>query len=49
LHAAIADLNRRRYSGWWPDWSTNLEKIPRGWNEVAEAILQLAADERVSD
>ena len=49
LHAAIADLNRRRYSGWWPDWSTNLEKIPRGWNEVADAILQLAADERVPD
>ncbi|MGD0279114.1 MAG: glycosyltransferase [Smithella sp.] len=42
LNAAIADLNKRRGSGWWPDWSKNLENIPRGWNEVADAILQLA-------
>ena len=46
LNAAIADLNKRRASGWWPDWSTNLEKIPRDWNEVAEAMLQLAAVEK---
>jgi len=46
LHAAIAELNKRRASGWWPDWSTNLGKIPRGWNEVADAILQLVADEK---
>ncbi|MFA5321227.1 MAG: glycosyltransferase [Smithella sp.] len=42
LCAAINDLKKRRDSGWWPDWSTNLEKIPHGWNEVAYAILHLA-------
>jgi glycosyltransferase involved in cell wall biosynthesis len=49
LQAAIADLNRRRDSGWWPDWSKNLEKIPRDWNEVANAILQLATAEKTPD
>ena len=46
LHEAIAELSKRRDSGWWPDWSTNLKKIPRDWNEVAEAMLQLAAVEK---
>lgn len=41
LHAAIVLLNERRLSGWWPDWTANLEKIPRDWQEVANAILQL--------
>jgi glycosyltransferase involved in cell wall biosynthesis len=49
LHEAIAELNKRRDSGWWPDWSTNLEKIPGDWNKVAEAMLQLAAFEGVPD
>lgn len=42
LHAAVTELGRRRDSGWWPDWSSSLEKIPRDWNEVANAMLQLA-------
>ena len=49
LHAAIVDLNKRCESGWWPDWSTNLERIPRDWNEVADAMLQLASAEKASD
>lgn len=40
LHEAIAELNKRRDSGWWPDWSTNLKKIPRDWNEVSDAIFK---------
>jgi len=49
LHAAIVELNKRRDSGWWPDWSINLEKIPRDWNEVADAMLQLTAAEKAPD
>jgi len=49
LHAAISELNKRRDSGWWPDWSTNLEKIPRGWDEVTDAMLQLATATKASD
>ena len=45
LHAAIAELSKRRDSGWWPDWSTNLETIPRDWENVADAMLQLATAE----
>lgn len=45
LHAAIVELAKRRDLGWWPDWSTNLKKIPRDWNEVAEAMLRLATAE----
>jgi len=46
LHAAIDELAKRRNFGWWPDWSTNLKKIPRDWQEVADAMLHLAADEK---
>jgi hypothetical protein len=42
LHAAVIELSKRRAAGWWPDWSANLEKIPRDWDEVAEAMLALA-------
>ncbi|PKN53486.1 MAG: glycosyl transferase family 1 [Deltaproteobacteria bacterium HGW-Deltaproteobacteria-13] len=49
LNAAIVDLNQRRQSGWWPDWSKNLEKIPHGWPEVADEILELAAGEKMLD
>lgn len=49
LHAAIAELTKRRDFGWWPDWSANLEKIPRDWKEVADAMLQLATAEQVPD
>lgn len=45
LHAAIIELSNRRDVGWWPDWSTNLEKIPRDWTEVAEAMLHLTTAE----
>lgn len=49
LHTAIVELTKRRDSGWWPDWSTNLEKIPLDWQEVADAMLQLATAEEVLD
>ena len=43
LKSAVVALIKRRDSGWWPDWSTNLEKIPRDWDEVADAMLRLAS------
>ena len=45
LHAAIEELNKRRNLGWWPDWSSILDKIPRDWQEVADAMLQWATAE----
>lgn len=42
LHDAITELSKRRESGWWPDWTNNLEKISRDWNEVAIEMMQLA-------
>lgn len=49
LNAAIVDLNKRRKSGWWPDWSKNLEKIPHGWPDVADEILEFATREKRLD
>jgi hypothetical protein len=43
MQAAVAELIKRRDLGWWPDWSINLEKIPRDWDEVADAMLRIAA------
>jgi hypothetical protein len=45
LHAAVVELSNRLKSGWWPDWSRSMEKIPQNWNEVAAAMLQLATTE----
>ncbi|MFZ2407779.1 MAG: glycosyltransferase, partial [Methylobacter sp.] len=45
LQAAVADLNARLDSGWWPEWSENLKAIPQNWQEVAAAMLSLATDE----
>ncbi len=35
---AVRALRARIDAGWWPDWSAELAKIPRDWNEVAEKI-----------
>jgi hypothetical protein len=47
LHSAIAELSKRRDSGWWPDWSNSMKKIPHDWQEVADAMLKLATAEEV--
>lgn len=39
LHAAIIELSKRLKSGWWPNWSQALSKIPKDWEEVANAML----------
>ncbi len=39
LCKALEQLSTRLDNGWWPDWSTRLEAIPRDWNAVAHAML----------
>jgi hypothetical protein len=45
LRAAIAELGARRDNGWWPDWSASLARIPRDWQQVANAMLRLATEQ----
>lgn len=41
LLAAVADLRQRLLSGWWPDWTAQLAKIPPDWPSVAQKLLGL--------
>jgi glycosyltransferase involved in cell wall biosynthesis len=41
LHAAIIELDRRLTNGWWPNWSSSLEKLPSSWDAVASAMLEI--------
>lgn len=45
LYVALVELNERLDSGWWPEWSESLKAIPQNWQEVAEAMLDLATSE----
>ncbi len=38
---AIAELRRRLMTGWRPDWSTALAKIPEDWDQVANKFIEL--------
>ncbi|MEO7497279.1 MAG: glycosyltransferase [Massilia sp.] len=42
LRAAVDGVQASLDAGWWPDWSQNLKKIPRNWDEVASSMLHLA-------
>ena len=42
LHKAIMTLHSRLSAGWWPDWSEQLSTIPKNWDVVAEAIIEVA-------
>jgi glycosyltransferase involved in cell wall biosynthesis len=46
LHATVGELNKRRNSGWWPDWERQLAFIPKDWNTVAEAMFDVACDSK---
>ena len=39
--AALAELSHRLESGWRPDWRKALGKLPRDWDAVGEAFLEL--------
>lgn len=41
LRDALTELRRRLDAGWWPDWSEQLSRIPRSWNDVAARMLAL--------
>ena len=41
LCAAIEKLRDRLASGWWPDWSRQLEAIPPDWDSVAASLATL--------
>jgi hypothetical protein len=40
---AIGELQRRLDSGWQPDWSQALSKLPNNWEEVAQRFLAVMA------
>ena len=42
LHAALCTLEERLRTGWWPNWSDQLEKFPRDWPTVASLMLRIA-------
>lgn len=41
--AAIFELHGRLRSGWFPNWSIALRKLPKSWDEVAAQFLKLVA------
>jgi len=42
LHDAISALTARLQTGWWPNWSEQLSAIPKDWDEVADAMIEVA-------
>jgi glycosyltransferase involved in cell wall biosynthesis len=42
LRIAIEVLHARLKAGWWPDWATQLSKIPKDWDVVADAMVDVA-------
>jgi glycosyltransferase involved in cell wall biosynthesis len=42
LKAAVSTLQSRLRGGWWPDWTLQLASIPRDWESVARAMLDIA-------
>ena len=42
LLLAIQDLHSRISSGWKPDWSSQMSAIPKDWDEVAEAMINIS-------
>lgn len=45
LRDAIEDLHARLSVGWWPDWSAQLSAIPKDWDVVADAMIEVACCE----
>jgi hypothetical protein len=44
LRAAVTELSARLRSGWWPDWSDRLDRLPKTWSEVANAFVAVTCD-----
>lgn len=41
LRSAIKRLEERLDTGWWPDWSHQLGRLPGSWSEVARMVLAI--------
>lgn len=46
LRTALAELQTRLNSGWWPDWTERLSRIPESWDDVAARMLSLFGTQR---
>jgi hypothetical protein len=44
LYSAVETLNSRLSSGWIPDWTLQLSKIPKSWDDVAAAMSAIACN-----
>ncbi len=42
LEVAVNELHRRLSRGWWPDWSRQVDPLPRDWETVARLMLDIA-------
>lgn len=42
LFEAVSILQSRLENGWWPNWTIQMKAIPRCWEEVAEAMINIA-------
>ncbi|WP_294736806.1 glycosyltransferase [uncultured Pseudomonas sp.] len=43
LENAVNELHGKLSAGYWPDWSEQLNAIPRDWESVAKTMLDIAA------
>lgn len=43
LKSALSVLRTQLDQGWWPDWADRLEKMPSGWDDVADAFSEVVA------
>ena len=41
FYFALSELHSRLLCGWWPDWSSSLEKLPKSWDDVALTIRDI--------
>ena len=41
LRTAVVELDRRLRSGWQPDWSASLARLPKDWATVARLLLEI--------
>jgi glycosyltransferase involved in cell wall biosynthesis len=46
LKSAIEELQLRLNRGWRPDWTEQLVKLPKSWDEVAERMINICFQEK---
>lgn len=48
LLKALNTLRSKLASGWWPDWTSNLRKVPNDWDSVARRMLAVACSSNIN-